>query len=254
MDLVQENIKKLKEIFPEAFVEGEVDFDVLRQIFGGGVDTSKERYSLNWNGKSEARQRAQEVSTGTLRPAKEESKNWDNTENIYIEGDNLEVLKLLQKSYHGKIKMIYIDPPYNTGSDFIYNDDFSQSEEEYKEISGNYDEEGNRAVLGGQIGKTGYPSYGILSGLLLNFDHNDNEIIELEDSGKGLGVEIDVSNAKTLPEEAKLTPPIKGTDDNIDALVKDGQLKNVIKSDGGSPKAKINYNLEIERGEYWKYK
>ena len=117
-----------------------------------------------------------------------------------------------------------------------------------------YDEEGNRAVLGGQIGKTGYPSYGILSGLLLNFDHNDNEIIELEDSGKGLGVEIDVSNAKTLPEEAKLIPPIKGTDDNIDALVKDGQLKNIIKSDGGSPKAKINYNLEIERGEYWKYK
>ena len=117
-----------------------------------------------------------------------------------------------------------------------------------------YDDEGDRAVLGGQIGKTGYPSYGILSGLLLNFDHNDNEIIELEDSGKGLGVEIDVSNAKTLPEEAKLTPPIKGTDDNIDALVKDGQLKNIIKSDGGSPKAKINYNLEIERGEYWKYK
>ena len=117
-----------------------------------------------------------------------------------------------------------------------------------------YDDEGNRAVLGGQSGKTGYPSYGILSGLLLNFDHNDNEIIELEDSGKGLGVEIDVSNAKTLPEEAKLTPPIKGTDDNIDALVKDGQLKNIIKSDGGSPKAKINYNLEIERGEYWKYK
>jgi len=107
-----------------------------------------------------------------------------------------------------------------------------------------YDEEGNRAVLGGQIGKTGYPSYGILSGLLLNFDNNDNEIIELENSAKGLGVEIDVSNAKTLPEEAKLTPPIKGTDDNIDALVNDGQLKDVIKSDVGSPKAKKNYNLE----------
>ena len=117
-----------------------------------------------------------------------------------------------------------------------------------------YDEEGNRAVLGGQIGKTGYPSYGLLTDLRLDFDHNDNEIIELEDSAKGLGIEVDVSNAKTLPEEAKLTPPIKGTDDNIDALVKDGQLKNVIKSDGGSPKAKINYNLEIERGEYWKYK
>ena len=117
-----------------------------------------------------------------------------------------------------------------------------------------YDDEGNRAVLGGQIGKTGYPSYGLLTDLRLDFDHNDNEIIELEDSAKGLGIEVDVSNAKTLPEEAKLTPPIKGTDDNIDALVKDGQLKNVIKSDGGSPKAKINYNLEIERGEYWKYK
>ena len=117
-----------------------------------------------------------------------------------------------------------------------------------------YDEEGNRAVLGGQIGKTGYPSYGLLTDLRLDFDHNDNEIIELEDSAKGLGIEVDVSNAKTLPEEAKLTPPIKGTDDNIAALVKDGQLKNVIKSDGGSPKAKINYNLEIERGEYWKYK
>ena len=113
-----------------------------------------------------------------------------------------------------------------------------------------YDEEGNRAVLGGQIGKTGYPSYGILSGLLLNFDHNDNEIIELENSAKGLGVEIDVSNAKALPEAAKLTPPIKGTDDNIDALVNDGQLKDVIKSDVGSPKAKINYNLEIKRGSY----
>ncbi len=116
-----------------------------------------------------------------------------------------------------------------------------------------YDKEGNRAVMGKRIGKKGYPSYGLLTDLRLDFDHNDNEIIELEDSAKGLGIEVDVSNAKTLPEEAKLTPPIEGTDDNIDALVKDGQLKNVIKSDGGSPKAKINYNLEIKRGEYWKY-
>ena len=143
MDLVQENIKKLKEIFPEVFVEGEVNFGVLRQIFGGGgVDTSKERYSLNWNGKSEARQRALEASTGTLRPAKEESKNWDNTENIYIEGDNLEVLKLLQKSYHRKIKMIYIDPPYNTGKDFVYKDNFKDNIENYKEITGQVNKEG----------------------------------------------------------------------------------------------------------------
>ena len=146
MNLVQENIKKLKEIFPEIFIEGKIDFDLLRQICSGGgvqnTEGSKERYSLTWNGKSEARQIAQEVSTGTLRPAKEESKNWDNTENIYIEGDNLEVLKLLQKSYHGKIKMIYIDPPYNTGKDFVYKDNFKDNIENYKEITGQINKEG----------------------------------------------------------------------------------------------------------------
>ena len=97
---------------------------------------------MTWNGKSEARQIAQEVSTGTLRPAKEESKNWDSTENIYIEGDNLEVLKLLQKSYHGKIKMIYIDPPYNTGKDFVYKDNFRDNIENYKKVTGQVSEEG----------------------------------------------------------------------------------------------------------------
>ena len=143
MNLVQENIKKLKEIFPEVFAEGEINFSVLSQIFGGGgVDTSKERYSLNWNGKSRAIQLAQEVSTGTLRPVKEESKNWDNTENIYIEGDNLEVLKLLQKSYYGKIKMIYIDPPYNTGKDFVYKDNFKDNLKNYLEVTGQVGEGG----------------------------------------------------------------------------------------------------------------
>ena len=114
---------------------------------GGGVqklEDSKERYSLTWNGKARARQIAQEVSTGTLRPAKEESKNWDNTENIYIEGDNLEVLKLLQKSYHGKIKMIYIDPPYNTGKDFVYKDNFKANIENYKKVTGQVSEEGTK--------------------------------------------------------------------------------------------------------------
>jgi len=106
------------------------------------TEGSKERYSLTWNGKSKAKQIAQEVSTGTLRPAKEESKNWDNTENIYIEGDNLEVLKLLQKSYHGKIKMIYIDSPYNTGKDFVYKDNFTDNIENYKEITGQINKEG----------------------------------------------------------------------------------------------------------------
>ena len=116
-----------------------------------------------------------------------------------------------------------------------------------------YDEEGNRAVLGGQFGKTGYPAYGLSSDLRLDFDNNDNEIIELGNSAKGLGVEIDVSNAKTLPEEAKIKTAIKPIDENIVALIDTKKLKNVRKNKEGSPKAELIYNLEIKRGEYWKY-
>ena len=116
-----------------------------------------------------------------------------------------------------------------------------------------YDEEGNRAVLGGEIGKNGYPSYGLLTDLRLDFDRNDNEIIELVDSAKGLGVDIDVSNAQTLPEEAKIKTELSGTDENIKALVDIGKINNVKKDKSGSPKAKIVYNLEIKRGEYWKW-
>ena len=115
MDIVQDNVEKLKQIFPEIISEGKIDFEVLQQLLGKEIDVEQERYSFNWHGKSNARRIAQEPSTGTLLPSKEDSKNWDNTDNLYIEGDNLEVLKLLQKSYHNKVKMIYIDPPYNLG-------------------------------------------------------------------------------------------------------------------------------------------
>jgi len=113
-----------------------------------------------------------------------------------------------------------------------------------------YDEEGNRAVMGKRIGKRGYPSYGTTGDLTLDFDHMGNESIWLEGSATSLDKKIDVSNANHLPEEAKLTPPIKGTDDNIDALVNDGQLKKVTKSEKGSPKAKIDYSIQIIRGSY----
>ena len=109
MDIEAMNIEKLKEIFPEVVSDGMVDFDKLKQLLGEYVDDSEERYRFVWNGKGEALRLSQTPSMGTLRPAKEESKDWDKTENLYIEGDNLEVLKLLQKSYFGKIKMIYID-------------------------------------------------------------------------------------------------------------------------------------------------
>lgn len=142
MDIVAENVGKLKELFPEAFTEGKVDFDALKEVLGTFVDDRDERYSFTWNGKSKARMIAQTPSTGTLRPCKEESVDWDSTQNIFIEGDNLEVLKLLQKSYHKKVKMIYIDPPYNTGKDFVYKDNFKDNIKNYKEITGQVDGEG----------------------------------------------------------------------------------------------------------------
>lgn len=143
-DLAAENIEQLRQIFPDVFEEGKIDFDKLKQVLGEYVDDEKERYNFTWNGKGKALRLAQTPTTGTLRPCEAESKNWDDTQNLYIEGDNLEVLKLLQKSYHGKIKMIYIDPPYNTGGDFVYPDDFSDSIENYKRITGQVDDEGNR--------------------------------------------------------------------------------------------------------------
>ncbi|KNZ42448.1 site-specific DNA-methyltransferase [Acetobacterium bakii] len=141
-DLAQDNIEKLKELFPDIVTDGKIDFDKLKQDLGDYVDDSAERYNFSWNGKGQALRLAQTPSTGTLRPCKEESKDWDTTENLYIEGDNLEVLKLLQKSYHNMVKMIYIDPPYNTGKDFVYPDNFKDSIENYKSITGQTDSEG----------------------------------------------------------------------------------------------------------------
>ena len=136
MNITADNITKLKSLFPEAFNENGIDFDVLKQLLGENVDEKEERYGLNWHGKRQARQLALTPSRGTLRPCKDESVDWDNTKNLMIEGDNLEVLKLLQKSYAGKVKLIYIDPPYNTGKDFVYPDNFQDNMKNYLEITG----------------------------------------------------------------------------------------------------------------------
>ncbi|NQV36732.1 MAG: site-specific DNA-methyltransferase [Candidatus Marinimicrobia bacterium] len=136
-------LKQLQEILPEAFSEGKVDFEKLKATLGEEINFSNERYVLNWAGKSEAFRVLQTPSSKTLIPAKDESINFDETENIFIEGENLEVLKVLQKSYFGKVKMIYIDPPYNTGNDsFIYPDKFSETKAEYEKRVGDKDEEG----------------------------------------------------------------------------------------------------------------
>lgn len=124
-----------------------VNFDVLRQLLGdNAVEDAPEAYEFNWVGKQAARAEVLQPTKKTLRPVKEDSVDWDNTQNLYIEGDNLEVLKLLQKSYLGKVKMIYIDPPYNTGNDFVYHDDFAMSADEYAEASGSVDELGNKYI------------------------------------------------------------------------------------------------------------
>lgn len=144
MDIVADNIQKLKAIFPDVFTEGKVDFEKLEAVLGNYIEKDNERYNFTWHGKAQALRLAQTPSTGTLRPCKEESKDWDTTQNLYIEGDNLEVLKLLQKSYHNKVKMIYIDPPYNTGKDFVYPDNYKDNIQNYLEITGQVDGDGNR--------------------------------------------------------------------------------------------------------------
>ena len=136
MNIEQENVEKLREVFPEVFADGKVDLDKLQGLLGHYIADDKEKYSFSWKGKTDSMRLAQKRSTGTLRPCKEESKNWDTTQNLYIEGDNLEVLKLLQSSYLNSVKMIYIDPPYNTGNDFVYTDDFADGIAHYKEVTG----------------------------------------------------------------------------------------------------------------------
>ena len=154
--IVDENIKKIAELFPNCLTErldengrpeAAIDFDQLRQELSKDiVEGPEERYQFTWPDKRNAIRLANAPTTDTLRPCREESVDFDNTQNLYIEGDNLEVLKLLRENYLGKVKMIYIDPPYNTGNDFVYNDDFAQTAGDYVHNSGQEDEEGNRLV------------------------------------------------------------------------------------------------------------
>ncbi|MBE8714363.1 site-specific DNA-methyltransferase [Sphingobacterium hungaricum] len=143
-DIVANNMERLKELFPTIFSEGKLVVEELQALLGDYVEKDKEFYQMTWAGKTQAKKEANKVSTGTLRPNRADSKNWDTTGNIFIEGDNLEVLKLLQKTYSNKIKMIYIDPPYNTGKDFVYKDNYKDNLTNYLELTGQTDEEGKK--------------------------------------------------------------------------------------------------------------
>lgn len=140
-DIQAEQIEKVRELFPEVVSEGKVDFTKLKATLGDSVDIG-EKYGLNWKGKSNVFAKIQEKTTSTLHPQPEESVDWDTTQNMFIEGDNLEALKVLHKAYYGKVKMIYIDPPYNTGNDFVYNDDFAKTKRQNAMDEGDVDEEG----------------------------------------------------------------------------------------------------------------
>ncbi|HOB71615.1 MAG TPA: site-specific DNA-methyltransferase, partial [bacterium] len=144
MNISEDRQKQLKQLFPEVFSEGKIDYDKLRSVLGDLVETERERYGMSFAGKSECMKVIQEPSIATLKPFKDESVNFDETENLFIEGDNLEVLKLLQKSYYGKVKMIYIDPPYNTGKEFIYPDNYTENLQTYLEYTGQVDSEGRK--------------------------------------------------------------------------------------------------------------
>lgn len=148
-NVTADNLAQLKALFPELVTEGQngpaVNVDVLKALVGDATVTdAEEKYGLNWHGKRVARQLALTPSTGTLRPCRDESVDWDTTKNLMIEGDNLEVLKLLQKSYAGKVKLVYLDPPYNTGKDFVYPDSFRDSIQNYLELTGQV--EGGRKI------------------------------------------------------------------------------------------------------------
>ena len=139
-----ELVSQLEKIIPEIFEEGKIDFEKLKTLLSDNIDNSVDHYSFTWNGKKQSIRLAQQPTTTTLKPNKKKSKNWDNTKNLYIEGDNLEVLKLLQRSYADKVKLIYVDPPYNTGKDFVYRDSFSDSLDNYLEQTGQVDSDGNK--------------------------------------------------------------------------------------------------------------
>jgi adenine-specific DNA-methyltransferase len=143
-DIVQQNIDVLKGLFPTIVKDGKIDLEEFKALIGDDIETDEEYYRFTWAGKSIARKESNKPSTATLRPCKSESKDWDTTNNIFIEGDNLEVLKLLAKSYNNRVKVVYIDVPYNTGKDFVYKDNYTDNLSNYFSLTGQIDEMGNK--------------------------------------------------------------------------------------------------------------
>ena len=270
-DLVAENISRLRALFPELVTEGPdgvaVNLDVLKQFVGDRTVTdAEEKYGLNWHGKRRARQLALTPSTGTLRPCPEDSVDWDTTQNLMIEGDNLEVLKLLQKSYAGKVKLIYIDPPYNTGKDFVYPDNFQDNIKNYLELTGQTGEGGKK--LSSNTEASGrfhtdwlnmmYPRLRVARSLLrddgaLFVSIDDGEVDSLKKACcEVFGEESFVGILSVLvnPRGRHLDKFIAQTHDNIAVFVKDPEVAGSIVGMAKEGAMLEEYDKEDERGKY----
>ena len=270
-ELVAENLAALRALFPELLTEGAdgvaVNIDVLKALVGDKtVSDADEKYGLNWHGKRRARQLALTPSTGTLRPCPEDSVDWDTTQNLMIEGDNLEVLKLLQKSYAGKVKLIYIDPPYNTGKDFVYPDNFQENIKNYLELTGQLGEGGAKLTSNTEVSgrfhtdwlNMIYPRLRLARNLLrddgaLFVSIDDGEIDNLKKACcEILGEEcfVGILAVQVNPRGRHLDKYIAQTHDNIAVFVKnpeaDGSIFGMAK-DGAMLE---EYNKEDERGKY----
>ncbi len=217
-NFMRDRIARLKELFPEVFTEGnKIDLDKVKEVFGEAVEDGPERYSFTWAGKRDAIRMLQVSSATTLVPAKDESINFDTTENIFIEGDNFEVLNLLQKSYFGRIKMIYIDPPYNTGNDFIYPDNFADPLDYYLRLTGQKDSEGNLRTSNPETSGRFHSSW-----LSMMYPRLVLARSLLEEDGFILCAidDVEISNLRKLMDE------VFGEENHIATLVYDRNRKN----------------------------
>ncbi|MGK0575999.1 site-specific DNA-methyltransferase [Macrococcus capreoli] len=266
LNITKQNIEKLKQLFPEILTDGEkIDFNKLKTVLGEEVDSEKERYSFNWYGKNDAILGAQKPSKGTLRPDKEKSKYFDSTENLYIEGDNLEVLKLLQKSYSNKIKMIYIDPPYNTGKDFVYKDNFRDGVGTYLEQTEQIDREGKRLFANTETNgrfhtdwlNMIYPRLKLARNLLtsdgvifISIDDNEEaNLIKLCDEIFGVGNKIGhicVKSRASISNDKIISP----NHNRLIAYAKNIDVLSDLKSNIGIDPNLEGFNLSDSKGNY----
>ena len=264
-DIKSEQVEKLKRIFPEIVADGKINFEQLKATLGEEIDDSRERFGMSWAGKSKCFRIIQDPSTGTLKPSRKESINFDTTNNLFLEGDNLEVLKLLQKSYYEKIRMIYIDPPYNTGSDFVYNDKFGQQLNEYLKVTGQTDDEGRK--LSTNTDSSGrfhsdwmnmiYPRLFLARNLLSDdgvifISIDDGEVANLRKIGDEIfGEENFIINichkARASVSNDKIISP---NHNHILVYAKNERVIFNKRSEFGSEPNLDGFNLKDERGEY----